>query len=133
MLLCHVRVRSSRWEVFCKKGLLRNFAKFTGKHLCHGLFFKIKALAHVFSCEFCKFSKNNFSYRTAPLAASGVSDCIYIYSFRTSCSKQTHYLKFKWTVTSRICSRSNIVQTSSICYVAGFQTPSMKMCSTKEV
>ena len=26
--------RSSRPEVFCKKGVLRNFAKFTRKHLC---------------------------------------------------------------------------------------------------
>ena len=26
-------------EVFYKKGVLRNFAKFTGKHLCHSLFF----------------------------------------------------------------------------------------------
>ena len=26
-------------EVFCKKGVLRNFAKFTGKHLCQSLFF----------------------------------------------------------------------------------------------
>ena len=24
--------------VFCKKGVLRNFAKFTGKHLCQSLF-----------------------------------------------------------------------------------------------
>ena len=31
------RVRSSRLEVFCKKGVLRNFAKFTGKHLCQSL------------------------------------------------------------------------------------------------
>ena len=31
--------RSSRTEVFCKKGVLRNFAKFTGKHLCQSLFF----------------------------------------------------------------------------------------------
>ena len=31
---------SSRLEVFCKKGVLRNFAKFTGKHLCQSLFFK---------------------------------------------------------------------------------------------
>ena len=31
--------RSSRAEVFCKKGVLRNFEKFTGKHLCQGLFF----------------------------------------------------------------------------------------------
>ena len=26
-------------EVFCKKGILRNFAKFTGKHLCQRPFF----------------------------------------------------------------------------------------------
>ena len=26
-------------EVFCEKGVLRNFAKFTGKHLCKRLFF----------------------------------------------------------------------------------------------
>ena len=32
-------VRSSRPEVFCKKGVLRNFAKFTGKHLRQSLFF----------------------------------------------------------------------------------------------
>ena len=26
-------------EEFCKKGALENFAEFTGKHLCQGLFF----------------------------------------------------------------------------------------------
>ena len=26
-------------EMFCKKGVLRNFAKYTGKHLCQSLFF----------------------------------------------------------------------------------------------
>ena len=31
--------RSSRPEVFCKNGVLRNFAKFTRKHLCQSLFF----------------------------------------------------------------------------------------------
>ena len=29
--------RSSRPEAFCKKGVLRNFTKFTGKHLCQNL------------------------------------------------------------------------------------------------
>ena len=33
------RNRNSRPEVFCKEGVLRNFAKFTGKHLCQTLFF----------------------------------------------------------------------------------------------
>ena len=31
--------RSSRPEVFCEKGVLTNFGKFTGKHLCQSLFF----------------------------------------------------------------------------------------------
>ena len=34
--VCH---RSSRPEMFYKKGALRNFTKFTGKHLCQSLFF----------------------------------------------------------------------------------------------
>ena len=33
-----VSFRSSRPEVFCKRGVL-NFAKFTGKHLCQSFFF----------------------------------------------------------------------------------------------
>ena len=33
------KLRGSRPEVFCKKGVLRNFAKFTGKELCRSLFF----------------------------------------------------------------------------------------------
>ena len=34
LLLILTHFRSSRPEVFNKKGVLRNFAKFTGKHLC---------------------------------------------------------------------------------------------------
>ena len=33
-----VLIRSSRPDVFCKKGVLRNFAKFKGKHLCESLY-----------------------------------------------------------------------------------------------
>ena len=40
------KLRSSRPEVFCKKGALRNFAKFTEKHLCRSLVFnKIAGLS----------------------------------------------------------------------------------------
>ena len=31
--------RNSLPEVFCRKGALRNFSKFTGKHLCQSLYF----------------------------------------------------------------------------------------------
>ena len=63
--------RSSHQRCSVKKGAFRNFPKFTGKHLCQSLFFnkvaggafhfiKKEALAQVFSCELCEFSKNNF-------------------------------------------------------------------------
>ena len=65
-------------KVFYKKDVLKNFAKFTGKHLCQSLFFnkvtgrnfmKRETLAQVFSCElFRNFSERLF-YRTPP------SDC----------------------------------------------------------
>ena len=60
-----------------KKSVLRNFVKFTGKHLCHSLFFnKVTGLAWdsgtdvVFCCKFCEISKKTFSYRTPLEAAS---------------------------------------------------------------
>ena len=52
--------RSSRPKVLCKKGVLGNFTKFRGKHLCQSLFFNKETLAQVFSCKFCEISKNNF-------------------------------------------------------------------------
>ena len=66
-----------RMEMFCKKAVLRNFAKFTGKHLCQGpLFNKVaglrpatllindETLAQVFSCEFCEMFKNTMFTET---------------------------------------------------------------------
>ena len=47
--------RSSCPEVFCEKGILRNFAKFTRKNLCLSLFIKKETLAQVFSVNFVKF------------------------------------------------------------------------------
>ena len=48
--------------MFYKKGVLRNFAKFTGKHPCQSLFFKKvfnfiekESLTQMFSREFYKF------------------------------------------------------------------------------
>ena len=57
--------------MFCKKGVLKNLAKFTGKELRWSLFFnKVSGLCNVFiketqtrflfSCEFCKILKNAF-------------------------------------------------------------------------
>ena len=61
--------RNSRPEVFCKKDVLRNFAKFTGKHLCQNHFLnKVAGLRPAtlskkrfwHRCKFWKISKNTF-------------------------------------------------------------------------
>ena len=54
------KCRSSRPEIFCKKGVLKNFAKFTGKHLCQSFFFNKETMAQVFSWESCEISKSVF-------------------------------------------------------------------------
>ena len=58
-------VRSSHQRCSIKNGVLRNFAKFTGKHLCQSLLLmKLRAsketLAQMYSSEFCEISKNTF-------------------------------------------------------------------------
>ena len=47
----NISFRSSRPEPFCKKGVLRNFAKFTGKHL----FLKKRLWHRCFPVNFVKF------------------------------------------------------------------------------
>ena len=64
--------------MFGKKSVLKNFIKFTGKHLCQSLFLikfiknfiKKEVLAHVFFCEFYEIFKNTFFYRTHLAATS---------------------------------------------------------------
>ena len=117
-------------EVFCKKDVLKNFAKFTGRHLCQSLFFnKVAGLrsATLFKkrlwhrrlpVNFAKFLKKPLlteHFRWLLLAFQSEST---LYSFRTSYSKQAQYLKFTWTITSWEYSSSNIAQTSSLCNVA---------------
>ena len=63
-------IRSSRLEVFCRKGILRNFAKFTGKHLYQSVFvnkvvgcanlLKKRLLQWWFSINFAKFLRAPF-------------------------------------------------------------------------
>ena len=75
--------RSSCQEVFCKKGVLKNFAKFMGKQLCRCLFFNKlagmkpttllkKRLWHMcFPLNLAKFLRTPF-HRTLP------RDCFWI-------------------------------------------------------
>ena len=64
--------RSSRSEVCCKKGVLRKFSKFTGKHLCQSLYlnkvaclrpatlFKKRLWHRCFPVSFAKFLRTPF-------------------------------------------------------------------------
>ena len=54
--------RSSRLRCSVSKGVLRNFAKFTGKHLCQSLCFnKVAGLRHrCFPVNFAKFLRTPF-------------------------------------------------------------------------
>ena len=81
----HCRLRSSRPEVFCKKGFLRNFAKFTGTYLCQCLFFNVVAglrtatllkkgfWKRCFPVNFAKFLRNLFSQNTS-------GGCFFVYT-----------------------------------------------------
>ena len=61
-LLDKLQKRRSRWEVFCKKGVLVNFTKFTGKHLCWSLIFnKVAGLRPE------SLLKNRLQHRCFPL------------------------------------------------------------------
>ena len=77
------RFRSSRPNVFCWKDALRNFAKFTGKHLCQSLRFnnveikiedsgtlKYRLWHRCFLVNFAKFLRIPFFYRRPQVAAS---------------------------------------------------------------
>ena len=49
--------------MFCEKGVLRDFAKFTGKHMCLILFFATllkKDSKTGVSCEYCEIFKSAY-------------------------------------------------------------------------
>ena len=81
-----------------KKGVLRNFAQFTGKHLCQSIFLnklaasdykfiKKETLAQVFCCELRVISKNAFCIEDLPMTVSVVSKEFYKI-FRISFSRK---------------------------------------------
>ena len=123
MLICpsdissgtNVVFRSSRPEVFCKKGVLRNFTKFTGKHLCQSFFFnrpatllKKKLWHRCFPVNFVKFLRTPFLQNT-----SGGCFCYVVrtsFYFETLFSTQPINL-----VLEEISRNKSVVQTSITC------------------
>ena len=62
--------RTSRLKVFCKKSLLRNLSKFTGKHLRPATLLKRRLWHRGFPVNSEKFLRTSFFYRAPPVAAS---------------------------------------------------------------
>ena len=57
--------RSSNRRCFVRKGVLRNFAKFTGKHLCQSFFL---TLFFFFRSQACNFIKKRLWHRRFPVS-----------------------------------------------------------------
>ena len=70
-----LQAQKQPWEVFYKKSVLKNFAKFTEKHLWQSLFFN----KVVFSCELCEIFKNIFFTEHLRTTASAYSFTIFDY------------------------------------------------------
>ena len=109
-------------EMFCKKGVLRNFAKFTGKHLCQNPFFnkvvcprpatsfKKETLTQVFSCEFLR---TPFSQKTS-------GGCFQIYFIKNE--KKRFHFHWKQRIFTIIKSwkRRSVFKAVRIFYPEGF-------------
>ena len=72
--------RSSLPKVFCKKAVLKNFAKFTGIHLCQSLFFNKVANLGLRPATSLKKKLWHLRYRTRKpqLAASGHGNMLFL-------------------------------------------------------
>ena len=136
--------RSSHQRCSVIKGVLRNFAKFIGKHLCQSLFFnkvadlepcnfiKKETLAQVFSCAYCEISKNTFLSKHVffPVAPS-----VLMFQNRELPSFIIHYLyALKRLIKAERTSNwslhiesTNIKQVKCICFVWSYQ-----LCQTRK-
>ena len=97
---------SSRPKVFCQKGVFRNFAKFTGKHLCQtfyfnkvtglrpAILFKKRLWHRYFPVNFPKFLRTPFLQNTSdgcfcvcngPGCSSTINGIIFIRLFHLWC------------------------------------------------
>ena len=79
---CYFSSSEEYWQkqppvVFCKKGVLTNFSKFTGKQQCQSVFFK--RLYTGFSCEFAEICKITFFQNTFGRLLLHLEPCQIIY------------------------------------------------------
>ena len=92
--------RSSHQRCSAKKGVLRNFTKFTGKHLCQSLFFN-KVDGAALSCSYCSIncdSENLIVFLESKIIEKSVSEkkiSFLIGDFNMNCLKNNKNAKTK--------------------------------------
>ena len=101
---------SSRPEVFCKKGVLRSFTKFTGKQLCQSLFFnkvtliasaKLRSVRGASHQPAVMVSCLTISHTSWPCLPSGrVSYCVPGFTEVRSCC---YSRKWVWKSRTKLC------------------------------
>ena len=113
--------RSSHRRCSIKKGFLRNFSKFIGKHLCGPEpcnFIKKETLAQVFSCEFCEISKNTFftEHLRATTSFSFITQINLKATFHLSFSLSLRYHGFSWSLAKKTWNVKTIDRTENLLY-----------------
>ena len=95
--------RSSRLEVFCNKGVLKNLQNLQ-ENTCVRVFFGSslrpatllkETLAQVFSCKFCEILENTYFYRT-PLVAASDTTSVKISTWMTK-NKKTNWKRITYS------------------------------------
>ena len=90
--------RSSRPEVFCEKSVLRNFAKFTGKHLFQSLYVnKVARLSYRTPTNDCFLTSGNSSAIRKNNISSRVRRDNNFTSSKAVSTRESGYTRFIWS------------------------------------
>ena len=97
---CQQYIQKQSYDVFFKKGVLGNFAKFTGKQLCHRLFFdKVAGLRQTFDIVTQLTQFQTFSFMKNRRSQRGIQDTV---EHQRSLSLSKHLCQSCYTSPSRL-------------------------------
>ena len=115
--------------MYCKKGLLRNFTKFTGKHLCQSLFFnKVAGLRlYIYYWLIDQYPNNdNLKYTAIPQRSFNSFSLFYIF-FLSSFSFWSSLFKLSFTKKHHVYILYYISYTLSRCYAMHYIVPEIRI------
>ena len=107
--------RRCHTEVFCKNAVLKDFAKFTGKHVCHNLFF------NKFETEVCNFFRNEILAQVSSCGFSEIFQNTYLQKTFVGCfCSKYSYIYVLFLVKCIICKGVVSSETFHICATSYF-------------